>query len=78
MCGKKSLFFRACIVARDNIRDHAMIHVIAIITAKPGKRTELLAAFSLIVPLVHAEKGCVKYGRSAGHMVADRTIHVLS
>ena len=100
-----------------------MIHVIAIITAKPGKRSELLTAFSKIVPLVHAEKGCVEYqpvtdaddagdiqtalgpesfivvekwesmddlkahgasdhmveyGNSAGHLVSDRTIHVLS
>jgi len=100
-----------------------VIHVIAIITAKPGKRSELLKAFSEIVPLVHAEKGCVEYqpvvdvgnagdmqtplgedsymviekwesmsdlkahavsshmvdyGKSAGHMVADRTIHILS
>jgi len=38
-----------------------MIHVIAIITAKPGKRAELLTAFSGVVPLVHAEKGCVEY-----------------
>jgi len=100
-----------------------MIHVIAIITAKPGMRAELLTAFDEIVPLVHAEKGCVEYqpvtddddaagmqtaigpdtfvvvekwetlddlkahsasshmvayGKSAGHMVADRTIHILS
>ena len=100
-----------------------MIHVIAIITAQTGKRAELLEAFSKIVPLVHAEQGCVEYqpvtdasdagdmqtalgadsfmvvekwasmddlkahsasvhmaeyGKSAGHMVAGRTIHVLS
>jgi len=100
-----------------------MIHVIAIITAQPGKRSELLEAFSKIVPLVHAENGCVEYqpvtdvdeagdmqtalgpdsfmvvekwdsindlkahaasdhmvnyGKSAGHLVADRTIHILS
>lgn len=100
-----------------------MIHVIAIITAKSGKRAELLDAFAKIIPLVHAEEGCIeyqpvvdaddggamqsqlgpdtfvvvekwesldalkahaasshmaKYGESAGHMVADRTIHVLN
>ena len=99
-----------------------MIHVIAIITAKSGKRAELLDAFAAIIPLVHAEDGCIEYqpvvdaddggamqsllgsdsfiviekwesmaalkahaasshmaqyGESAGHMVADRTIHVL-
>ena len=100
-----------------------MIHVTAIITAVPGKRSELLDAFMQIVPLVHAEKGCVEYvpvtdasnagkaqtelgpdtfmvvekwetmddlkahsvsehmvnyGKNAGHMVADRVIHILS
>lgn len=39
-----------------------MIHVVAIITAKPGKREEVLAAFRANVPAVHAEKGCVEYG----------------
>lgn len=38
-----------------------MIHVIAIITAKAGKRDELLSAFSQVIPLVHAEKGCIEY-----------------
>lgn len=100
-----------------------MIHVIAIITAKSGQRAELLDAFAQIIPLVHAEQGCIEYqpvidvddggpmqslvgpdsfvviekwesmdalkahaasshmaqyGESAGHMVADRTIHILS
>ena len=39
-----------------------MINVIAIITAKPGKRDEVLANFKANVPAVHAEKGCVEYG----------------
>jgi quinol monooxygenase YgiN len=39
-----------------------MIHVVAIITAKPGKRDEVLAAFRANMPAVHAEKGCVEYG----------------
>jgi quinol monooxygenase YgiN len=100
-----------------------MIHVIAVITAQAGKRSELLEAFSQIVPLVHEEKGCVayepvtdaddagdmqtklgadtfmvvekwrtmddlkahsasehmvQYAKTAGHLVADRKIHVLS
>lgn len=38
-----------------------MIHVIAIITAQPGKRDELLAQFTQVVPLVHAEQGCIEY-----------------
>ncbi len=39
-----------------------MINVIAIITAKPGKRDEVLANFKANVPAVHAEKGCIEYG----------------
>jgi quinol monooxygenase YgiN len=39
-----------------------MIHVLAIITAKPGKREEILAAFRANTPAVHAEKGCIEYG----------------
>jgi quinol monooxygenase YgiN len=39
-----------------------MIHVLAIITAKPGQRAALLQAFKAIVPIVHAEAGCIEYG----------------
>jgi quinol monooxygenase YgiN len=39
-----------------------MIHVLAIITTKPGKRDEVLAAFRANMPAVHAEDGCVEYG----------------
>jgi quinol monooxygenase YgiN len=39
-----------------------MIHVIAVITAKPGKREAILEAFRANVPAVHAEKGCIEYG----------------
>ena len=39
-----------------------MIHVIAIITAKPGKRDEILGHFRANVPAVKAEKGCIEYG----------------
>jgi quinol monooxygenase YgiN len=39
-----------------------MIHVLAIITTKPGKREEVLAAFRANVPAVHAEAGCIEYG----------------
>ncbi len=38
-----------------------MIHVIAIITAKPGQREAVLAAFQANVPAVHAEQGCIEY-----------------
>jgi quinol monooxygenase YgiN len=39
-----------------------MIHVLALITAKPGKRDAVLEAFRANMPAVHAEKGCIEYG----------------
>ena len=39
-----------------------MIHVIAVITAKSGKREEVLRHFRANVPAVRAEKGCIEYG----------------
>jgi quinol monooxygenase YgiN len=39
-----------------------MIHVIATITAKPGQRDAILAAFADYIPTVHAEPGCIEYG----------------
>ena len=40
----------------------SMVHVVAIITAKPGLRDEILEAFRANVPRVHAEDGCIEYG----------------
>ena len=40
----------------------AMIHVLAIITAKPGQRDQILMAFHANMPAVHAEAGCIEYG----------------
>ena len=39
-----------------------MIHVLAIVTAKPGKRADVLAAFRANMPAVHGEAGCIEYG----------------
>jgi len=39
-----------------------MVHVLAVITAKPGKRDEVLKHFRANVPAVRAEKGCIEYG----------------
>jgi len=39
-----------------------MIHVIAVITAKPGKREEVLKHFRANVPNVLKEEGCIEYG----------------
>lgn len=38
-----------------------MIHVLAIITAKPGQRAAVLEAFRANVPAVRAEDGCIAY-----------------
>lgn len=39
----------------------SIVHVIAVITARPGRRAELLEAFQANVPNVHAEEGCIEY-----------------
>ena len=39
-----------------------MIHVVAVITAKPGKRDDILKHFRANVPAVAAEQGCIEYG----------------
>lgn len=38
-----------------------MIHVVAVITAKPGNREAILGAFKDNMPAVHAEQGCIEY-----------------
>jgi quinol monooxygenase YgiN len=38
-----------------------MIHVLAVITAKPGMRDRILEAFRANVPAVRAETGCIAY-----------------
>jgi quinol monooxygenase YgiN len=38
-----------------------MITVLAFITAQPGRRDEVLAAFRANMPAVHAEDGCIEY-----------------
>ena len=57
-----------------------MIHVLALLTAKPGRRDALLAEFRANMPNVHAEKGCIEYrpvidaegfGRFAAPLGAD-------
>ncbi len=39
-----------------------MVHVIAIITAKPGQRSHILEAIRANLPAVRAEEGCIEYG----------------
>ncbi len=38
-----------------------MLHVLAIITTKPGMRDAVLRAFRANMPAVHAEEGCLAY-----------------
>jgi len=39
-----------------------MIHVLAIVTAKPGMRESILRIFHANMSAVRAEKGCIEYG----------------
>lgn len=39
-----------------------MVHVIAVITAHPGRRSELLQLFQAVIPVVREEQGCIEYG----------------
>ena len=39
-----------------------MVHVVAVIEAKPGLRDQVLTAFKANVPAVLAEDGCIEYG----------------
>ena len=52
-----------------------MIHVVAVITAKPGKRAAILEAFRANVAAVRAEQGCIEYGAAvdAENALASQT-----
>jgi quinol monooxygenase YgiN len=39
-----------------------MIHVLATITTKTAQRDAFLKEFHRIMPMVHAEAGCIEYG----------------
>ena len=45
----------------------SVVHVLAVITAKPGMRNEILEAFRANVPNVHAEQGCIEYVATIDH-----------
>ena len=38
-----------------------MVYVIATLELAPGTRSAFLAEFAKVVPLVHAEQGCIEY-----------------
>ena len=39
-----------------------MIHVVAILTAKPGQRAAFMEVLRANIPAVRAEQGCIEYG----------------
>jgi len=45
----------------------AMVHVLAVITTKPGMRGKVLEIFNANVPAVRAEDGCIEYGATIDH-----------
>jgi len=54
----------------------SIVHVIAVITTKPGLREEVLTLFKANVPAVLAEEGCIAYeatidARDAGAMQTE-------
>lgn len=51
-----------------------MIHVIAILTAKPGQRAAVLDHFRAVMPAVHAEPGCIEYGPAVDAPGSTRTL----
>ena len=54
-----------------------MIHVVAVITAKPGLRDSILQAFRANVPAVRMEQGCIEYAAAvdAESALAFQTRH---
>lgn len=48
-----------------------LVHVLAVITAKPGMRDRILEAFRANVPTVRAEDGCIEYTATIDHADAD-------
>jgi quinol monooxygenase YgiN len=50
-----------------------MIHVIAVITAKPGQRESILTHFRANVPAVRAESGCIEYAAAVDAEPGTRT-----
>jgi quinol monooxygenase YgiN len=53
-----------------------MIHVVAVITAKPGQREALLAAVRENLPAVLAEEGCIEYGPVVDAQAHARAPHM--
>ncbi len=45
----------------------SMVHVVAILTTKPGLRADVLELFNANVPAVHAEDGCIEYGAAVDY-----------
>jgi quinol monooxygenase YgiN len=48
--------------AHHQTTEKNMVHVIALVTAKPGQRAAILEAIRANLPAVRAEHGCIEYG----------------
>jgi quinol monooxygenase YgiN len=48
--------------AQHDPTENHMVHVIALVTAKPGQRARILEAIRANLPAVRAEPGCIEYG----------------
>ena len=58
------------------------VHVLAILTAKPSRRDDLVAAFNDIIEEVHSEDGCMRYelatdAPASGDRFGDDTVVVV-
>ena len=51
-----------------------MIHVLATVTLQAGRRAEFLDHFHRLMPLVHAEHGCLEYGPAVYGVPLNRQI----
>ncbi len=52
-----------------------MIHVIAVITAEPGKRQVILDELRPLLPTIHAEPGCLEYTVTVDADLQPSTLH---
>jgi quinol monooxygenase YgiN len=64
-CGARRVRFasgRVPLAAHFPGENTTLIHVLAMITAKPGQREKILEVFRANVPACRAEGGCIEYG----------------
>jgi quinol monooxygenase YgiN len=57
------------------VEDLVVIHVIAVITAEPGKRQAILDELAPLMPTIHAEPGCLEYTVTIDAGLEANTLH---